>query len=59
MAVTCVDIQAELITVVDPHYDDKYFVVNYITFDEFEEMIKKSLQKDGEHATTWLIVYKN
>lgn len=40
MVVTSVDILAEEITVIDPHYDDKYFGVHYISFTEFENMAK-------------------
>lgn len=57
VAVTCVDILAEAITVVDPHYNDNYFGVNIISFKEFEEMIQKSLDSEGNPATTWIIAY--
>ena len=41
MVVTSVDILAEEITVIDPHYDDKYFGVHYISFTEFVNMAEK------------------
>lgn len=40
MVVTSVDTLAEQITVIDSHYDDKYFGVHIISFTEFENMAK-------------------
>ena len=40
MVVTSVDTLAGLVTVIDPHYDDKFFGVHYISFTEFTNMVK-------------------
>ncbi len=42
VVITSVDFNAESITIIDPHYDDKYFGTHQISFAEFNNLAKNS-----------------
>ncbi len=52
MVVTQVDILAQEVTLVDPHYNNQYFGVHNISFSEFENMAKNS-------SDFWVSTYTN
>lgn len=48
--IDAVDFEAGQITIFDPHYDNRFFGTNYISFDEFYDIFKTG---------AWLSVYTN
>lgn len=52
MVVSSVDFNAECVTLVDPHYDDKYFGFHTISFDEFNYLAQNC-------RDFWMSTYTN